>query len=163
VLRPDTTKLPPNKVWEESVRVNAVGLHSITRAFGDAMAARGSGSIVNIGSIYGMVGPTFSFYEGTSMPMGAGDYLFNKGGMINLTRYFAAVYGPRGVRVNCVSPGGFFNNQPKLFLERYNRKTFLGRMAGTRDLGGPVVFLLADASGYVTGTNLPVDGGFTAQ
>ena len=163
VWRPNTAVASPQQAWEESMKVNALGLHAITRAFGDAMAARGSGSIVNVGSIYGMLGPTLAFYEGTDMGLGAGDYNFHKGGMINLTRYFAAIYGPRGVRVNCVSPGGFFNNQPKLFLDRYNRKNFLGRMAGQRDLGGPVVFLLAEASSYVTGTNLPVDGGFTAQ
>lgn len=148
--------------WETSMRVNATGLFVISRTFGDAMAARGSGAMVNIGSIQGMVGPDLSLYEGLGMQT-VPDYFFHKGGMENLTRYFASVYGSRGVRVNCVAPGGFFNNQPREFLERYNRKTFLGRMAGPRDLGGAVVFLLSEAAGYITGANLPVDGGYTAN
>ncbi len=153
----------PVQAWTDSLRVNAVGLYLLTRAVADVMASRGRGAIVNIGSIYGMVGPSLGFYEGTTMKLGLGDYFFNKGGMINLTRYFAAQYGARGVRVNCVSPGGFFNEQPGAFVERYSRETFLGRMAGSDDLGGPVVFLLSDAAGYITGVNLPVDGGYTAH
>ncbi|MEZ5277772.1 MAG: SDR family oxidoreductase [Opitutaceae bacterium] len=148
--------------WEISMRINATGLFAISRCFGDVMAAQGSGSMVNIGSIQGMVGPDLSLYEGLGMQT-VPDYFFHKGGMENLTRYFASVYGRRGVRVNCVAPGGFFNKQPPAFLERYNRKTFLGRMAGPRDLGGAVVFLLSDAAAYITGANLPVDGGYTAN
>ncbi|MCX7887410.1 MAG: SDR family oxidoreductase [Verrucomicrobiae bacterium] len=91
------------------------------------------------------------------------DYFFRKGGMINLTPYYAASFGRHNVRVNCVSPGGFFNNQPEPFLSRYCERTFLGRMAESSDLGGPVVFLLSDAARYVTGANLPVDGGYTAK
>ena len=83
--------------------------------------------------------------------------------MINLTRYFASIYGLAGVRVNCVSPGGMFNNQHPAFLERYNKMTMLNRMAGTRELGGAVTFLLSAASTYVTAVNLPVDGGFSAK
>jgi NAD(P)-dependent dehydrogenase (short-subunit alcohol dehydrogenase family) len=165
VLRPakELTEKDPAKAWEESMRVNGTGVYVITRAFGEAMAQKKTGSIVNIGSIYGMMGPTFSFYEGTNLGVGIGDYFYIKGGMITLTRYFAAVYGPSGVRVNCLSPGGFYNNQPQAFVERYNKSTFLGRMAGTRDLGGPVTFLLSEAASYITGANLPVDGGFTAH
>ena len=113
--------------------------------------------------IVGMVGPSLEFYEGTKMGTPAPDYFFHKGGMINLTRYFASVFGPGGVRVNCLSPGACFNQQPELFLERYNHRTMLGRMASETDLGGAVVFLLSDASRYVTGINLPVDGGYTAK
>jgi NAD(P)-dependent dehydrogenase (short-subunit alcohol dehydrogenase family) len=135
----------------------------MTRAFGQAMAARRGGSIVNIGSMMGVVGPSPEFYEGTGMGTPAPDYFFHKAGMINLTRYFASVLGLRDVRVNCISPGGFFNHQPEPFLQRYNRRTMLGRMAGETDLGGAVVFLLGDASRYITGINLPVDGGYTAK
>ena len=148
--------------WETSMRVNATGLFAISRTLGDAMAAQGSGSMVNIGSIQGMVGPDLSLYEGLGMQT-VPDYFFHKGGMENLSRYFASVYGRKGVRVNCVAPGGFANNQPTKFAKRYNAKTFLGRMAGPRDLGGAVVFLLSDAASYVTGANLPVDGGYTAN
>ena len=163
VLRPMKSLDAPVAAWEESLRVNATGVFLMTRAFGQTMLHQGSGSIVNIGSMMGMVGPSVEFYEGTAMGTPAPDYFFHKGGMINLTRYFAGVFGPGGVRVNCVSPGGFFNHQPEPFLQRYNRRTMLGRMADDTDLGGAVVFLLSDASRYITGVNLPVDGGYTAK
>jgi NAD(P)-dependent dehydrogenase (short-subunit alcohol dehydrogenase family) len=163
VLRPMKGLDAPVSAWDESLRVNATGVFLMTRAFGHVMLQQRSGSIVNIGSMMGMVGPSLEFYEGTGMSTPAPDYFFHKGGMINLTRYFAGVFGPGGVRVNCVSPGGFFNRQPEQFLQRYSRRTMLGRMAGETDLGGAVVFLLSDASRYVTGVNLPVDGGYTAK
>ena len=153
----------PLATWEESLRVNATGVVLMNRAFGQAMLPRQSGSIVNIGSRMGMVGPSLDFYEGTHMNTPSPDYFFHKAGMINLTRYFAALFGSAGVRVNCVSPGGLFNHQREPFLRRYNRRTMLGRMAGESDLGGAVVFLLGDASRYITGVNLPVDGGYTAK
>ena len=151
--------------WEESMRVNATGFFAAVRACGDAMAHEGRGSIVNISSQMGTIGPNFFLYEGTSMTV-APDYFFHKGGMINLTRYFAAHYGPRGVRVNVVSPGGSYNPakpQAPEFLQRYAKMTMLGRMAGAPEIGGAVVFLLSDASTYVTGANLAVDGGYTAK
>ena len=163
VARPMKSLDAPATAWEESLRVNATGVFLITRAFGETMVEQGSGSIVNIGSMMGTVGPSPEFYEGTGMGTPAPDYFFHKAGMINLTRYFASVFGRRNVRVNCVSPGGLFNQQPKPFLERYERRTMLGRMAGQDDLGGAVVFLLSDAAGYVTGIDLPVDGGYTAK
>ncbi|SDS49595.1 SDR family oxidoreductase [Opitutus sp. GAS368] len=162
VARPMKSADAPLADWEASMKTNATGLFAITRAFGDAMAARGSGSIVNIGSIQGMVGPDFPLYEGLNMHA-IPDYFFHKAGMVNLTRYFAGLYGPQGVRVNCVSPGGFLSGQHPTFVERYSKATFLRRMADDRDLGGPVIFLLGDAARYVTGVNLPVDGGYTAH
>ena len=149
--------------WGESMRINATGLMLMTRAFGEVMASQGSGSIVNVGSIQGMIGPSYELYEGTTMGDLPPDYFFHKGGMINLTRFYAALYGPRAVRVNCLSPGGFFNHQPEPFLSRYCEHTMLGRMADPTDLGGSVIFLLSDASRYITGVNLPVDGGYTAK
>jgi NAD(P)-dependent dehydrogenase (short-subunit alcohol dehydrogenase family) len=149
--------------WDESIRVNATGVFLMIRAFGEIMRRQQSGSVVNIGSIQGMVGPSPELYEGTNMPTPAPDYFFHKGGLINLTRYFASFYGKDNVRVNCVSPGGFFNHQPEIFVNNYNRHTMLGRMAGETDLAGAVVFLLSDASGYITAANLPVDGGYTAK
>ncbi len=163
VLRPMKSLDGPVSAWEESLRVNATGVFLMTRAFGQAMLEQRGGSIVNIGSMMGMVGPSLEFYEGADMGTPAPDYFFHKGGMINLTRYFASVFGPSGVRVNCVSPGGCFNQQPEAFLQRYNRRTMLGRMAGETDLGGAVVFLLSEAARYITGVNLPVDGGYTAK
>ncbi len=162
VSRPMKSVDAPLADWEASMKTNATGLFALTRACGDLMAAAGSGSIVNIGSIQGMVGPDNTLYEGLGMHA-IPDYFFHKAGMVNLTRYFAAHYGPRGVRVNCVSPGGFLSGQHPTFVERYAQATFLRRMADEQDLGGPVIFLLSEAARYVTGTNLPVDGGYTAH
>ncbi|MDZ4286799.1 MAG: SDR family oxidoreductase [Prosthecobacter sp.] len=149
--------------WEESMRVNATGLMLMHRVFGGAMAEAGRGSIVNIGSIQGMIGPSYELYEGTAMGDMPPDYFFHKGGMLNLTRFYAALYGPKNVRVNCLSPGGFFNHQPELFVKRFSEHTMLGRMADENDLGGALIFLLSNASKYITGVNLPVDGGYTAK
>ncbi|MDB6127352.1 MAG: short-chain dehydrogenase [Verrucomicrobia bacterium] len=162
VLRP--MKSPDDSVanWAESMRVNATGLFAITRAFGEAMASQRGGSIVNIGSIQGMVGANLWLYEGTNMGT-VPDYFFHKGGMLNLSRYYAALLGPSGVRVNCLSPGGFYHNHDPHFVKRYESMTMLGRMARDSDLGGAVVFLLSDASSYITGANLPIDGGYTAK
>jgi NAD(P)-dependent dehydrogenase (short-subunit alcohol dehydrogenase family) len=161
--RPVAVPEAPGAAFAESMRVNATGLHLMHHYFGNLMAQQGSGSIVNIGSIMGMVGPTFRFYEGLPMTPPPPEYFFHKGGMINLTRFYAGRLGPRNVRVNCVSPGGFQNNQPAEFIARYQAETMLGRMAKKDDLGGAVIFLLSDASAYVTGVNLPVDGGYTAH
>jgi NAD(P)-dependent dehydrogenase (short-subunit alcohol dehydrogenase family) len=149
--------------WEESLRVNATGVFLMTRTFGEEMSKQQQGSIVNVGSMQGMVGPSNDLYEGTNMGTPPPDYFFHKGGMINLTRYYASLLGPKGVRVNCVSPGGFFTGQPEPFVTRYCRRTMLGRMADEHDLGGTIVFLLSRASRYITGVNLPVDGGYTAK
>lgn len=163
VLRPMKGALGTVAQWEDSMRVNATGLMLMHRVFGSTMAEAGRGSVVNIGSIQGMIGPSYELYEGTAIGDMPPDYFFHKGGMLNLTRFYAALYGPRDVRVNCVSPGGFFNHQPEVFVKRYAEHTMLNRMADDSDLGGAVVFLLSDASRYVTGVNLPVDGGYTAK
>lgn len=163
VARPMRSPDAPLAAWEESMRVNATGLFLMTRVFGAVMCLQKSGSIVNIGSIQGNVGPSLELYEGTNMGDPPPDYFFHKAGMVNLTRYYAALFGRDGVRVNCLSPGGFFNHQPEPFLSRYCARTFLNRMADDADLGGPVVFLLSEAARYVTGANLPVDGGYTAK
>ncbi len=152
------------ETFAESMRINATGLFVITRAFGDVMAEAGSGSIINIGSIQGMVAPDPPIYRGTTMHAWAPDYFFHKGGMINFTRFIASYYGARGVRCNCLSPGGLQTpNHPEPFVRQYSERTFLGRLADQTDLMGAVVFLASDASRYVTGVNLPVDGGYTAK
>jgi NAD(P)-dependent dehydrogenase (short-subunit alcohol dehydrogenase family) len=148
--------------FAKSMEVNATGLFLMTRAFGEHMAERGRGSIINIGSIYGVGGPDFTLYEGLDPGMDP-DYFFHKGGLLQLTRFAASKLGPRVVRVNAINPGGLFNNQDPRFLQRYNARTFLGRMANDSDLKGAIVFLGSDASQYVTGAVLAVDGGFTAK
>ncbi len=163
VLRPMKGANGAVAQWEDSMRVNATGLMLMHRVFGAAMAEAGRGSIVNIGSIQGMVGPSYELYEGTTMGDIPPDYFFHKGGMLNLTRFYASLYGPSAVRVNCVSPGGFFNHQDETFVKRYCDHTMLQRMADDDDLGGSVIFLLSEASRYITGANLAVDGGYTAK
>ncbi len=163
VLRPMKGANGAAEQFAESMRVNATGVMLMHRHFGKTMAEAGRGSIVNIGSIQGMIGPSYELYTGTNMGDMPPDYFFHKGGMENLTRFYAAYYGAQGVRVNNLAPGGFFNNQPEPFLQRYCEHTMLGRMADETDLGGAVIFLLSDASRYITGVNLPVDGGYTAK
>ena len=165
VSRPMRTMADDLAAWKESMDTNATGFFAIVRAIGDAMAKSGGGSVVNIASMQGMIGMNPWLYEGTTMTAPP-DYFFHKGGMINLTRYLASHYGPQQVRVNVVSPGGIYNpGQPQApaFLERYGRMTMLGRLADAHEVSGAVVFLLSDASTYVTGTNLVVDGGYTAK
>jgi NAD(P)-dependent dehydrogenase (short-subunit alcohol dehydrogenase family) len=162
VLRPMSDWSSPAKDFARSMEVNATGIFMMIRAFGEQMAKQNGGSMINIASVYGMVGPDFTLYEG----LGWGtppDYYFHKGGMIQLTKFAASKLGPCGVRVNCISPGGFYNNQDRIFVERYAKRTFLGRMANEEDLKGAIVFLASDASAYVTGVNIPVDGGLTAK
>jgi NAD(P)-dependent dehydrogenase (short-subunit alcohol dehydrogenase family) len=145
----------------ESMRVNATGLILLTRALGETLAA--GGSIINIGSIMGLIGLEPANYRGTDMNGWYPDYFFHKGGMANLTRFLASYYGPRGIRVNCIHPGGLFSGQPAAFVNNYSERTCLGRLANDTDLMGIVVFLASDASGYLTGANIPVDGGYTAK
>lgn len=150
--------------FAESMKVNATGLFVITRAVGDVMAEKGAGSIINIGSIQGMIGPDPTIYRGTSMSGWYPDYFYHKGAIINFTRFIASFYGARGVRCNCVSPGGFRTpDHPDPFVAAYSDRTFLGRLANSTDLKGVIVFLGSDASLYVTGANVPVDGGYTAK
>jgi NAD(P)-dependent dehydrogenase (short-subunit alcohol dehydrogenase family) len=162
VTRPMGDWSDPVAQFAKSMEVNATGLFAITRGFGEHMAERGRGSIVNVGSIQGLVGPDFTLYEG--LDWGAPpDYFFHKGGLVQLTRYAAAKLGPRGVRVNTIVPGGFFNDQDPQFVARYNARTFLGRMATETDVKGAIVYLASDASAYVTGALLAIDGGYTAK
>lgn len=148
--------------WEETMKLNSSGLFLASRILSEPMQQARSGSIVNIASIYGAVGPDFSIYEGTAMSNPA-HYAFSKGGMINFTRYLASYLGPDNVRVNCISPGGFLSEgQDETFRAAYARRTLLGRMAVGEDIKGPAVFLASDASRYITGQNIVVDGGWTA-
>ena len=125
------------------------------------MIIQGSGSLINMSSIYGLVGPDFTIYEGTDMTM-PGAYSAIKGGLNNLTRYLASYFGKYQVRINTVSPGGIFDNQPESFVNNYNKKVPKKRMVDPKDIVSAVQYLLTDEASYVTGHNLVVDGGWTA-
>ena len=126
-----------------------------------AMKKRG-GSIINIASIYGVVAPDFSIYEGTTMTM-PGAYAAIKSGIIGMSRYMASYYAPYKIRVNSVSPGGIRDKQPVSFIKKYEKRTPLGRMGTPADVAAAVLYLSADASSYVTGQNIIVDGGWTIR
>ncbi len=119
------------------------------------------GSIVYLTSIYGVVGNDFTVYDGTDMSSPAA-YSAIKGGIINFARYMSSYIGHRGIRVNCVSPGGVFDNQNSTFVKNYNYKVPLRRMANAKEIAAPVSFLLSDEASYITGHNLIVDGGWCA-
>ncbi len=146
--------------WPDYMQVNAAGVMMMCKHLGKYMHEAGSGSIINISSIYGLVGPTFPIYGGTDVTSPA-EYAFVKGGMINLTRSMATLLAPK-VRVNCIAPGGLFADQAPLFVKGYEEHCPMGRMAGPEDIKGPALFLASDASQYVTGQVLAVDGGWTA-
>lgn len=155
----------PAENFARSMEVNATGLFLISRAFGNHMAERKEGSIINIGSYMGSLGINDTLYEDVPHISSrcAADYYFHKGGMHNLTRFLAGYYGPDGVRCNCLALGGLFNHQPEPFLEQYKKATFLGRMAECDDIKGMIVYLASDASRYTTGTVIPIDGGYSAK
>lgn len=152
------------EAFDKSLRVNASALFKITHLFGQTMRQQKAGSVINIGSMMGMVGIEMANYDGTDMtPNPSPIYHYEKGGMINFTRWAASILGADNVRVNCLSPGGLFSHQPAPFVKAYSDRTQLGRMANDTDLKGVIVFLASDASAYVTGTNIPIDGGYTAK
>ena len=145
----------------ENVNMHLGGYFLITKEISKIMMKQNYGNIVNMASIYGFSAPRFEIYEGTDMTMPV-EYAAIKGGIINLTKYLASYLGIYNIRVNAISPGGVFNNQPESFVEKYSEKVVLGkRMANTDDLIGVLLFLLSDASKYITGQNIVVDGGFT--
>ena len=155
---PFAQQLP--EAFRRAVDVGLIGPLTLTQGCADALAALGHGSIINVGSIYGIVGPDMALYEGTEMANPAG-YAAAKGGLLQLTRWLATVLAPE-IRVNAVSPGGVWRDQPEEFHKRYVARTPLRRMAREEDLKGAVAYLASDLSAYVTGHNLVVDGGWTA-
>jgi NAD(P)-dependent dehydrogenase (short-subunit alcohol dehydrogenase family) len=152
--------------WREIMSVNLDGAFLVAQEVGARMAKRGRGSIIQTASIYGVVGPDQRIYEGSEYLGRAINtppvYSASKAGVIGLTRYLAAYWGPRGVRVNTLTPGGVSSGQNEEFDRRYSARVPMGRMAKADDLIGALVFLASDASQYVNGQNLIVDGGLTA-
>jgi len=147
--------------WQENVGLNLDSYFYAAKQASLAMKAQDSGgSIVNFGSIYGIRAPDFTLYEGTDLTSPV-EYAAIKGGILHLTRYMASYLGEHDVRVNAVSPGGVFNGQGERFVEQYEDRTPMGRMADPEDVVGATVFLASDAAAYVTGQNLAVDGGWT--
>ena len=155
----------PLDSYDASFHVNASGTFYLTAAVGEVMKKQRAGSVINIGSFMGLVGPEFANYEGTDMKGNPSPiYFYEKGGLANFTRWAASVLGEYNVRVNAIHPGGLMEpHLPEAFVRNYSARTQLGRLASQEDLKGVIVFLASDASSYLTGTNIPVDGGYTAK
>lgn len=150
----------PFESWQKNIDMHLNGYFLCCQIVLKEMKRQEFGSLVNMSSIYGLLGPDFTVYDGTEMTMPAA-YAAIKGGLNNLTRYLASYYGASQVRVNTVSPGGIFDNQPETFVSNYNSKVPLKRMGSPKDIVSALHYLLADESNYVTGHNLVVDGGWT--
>jgi NAD(P)-dependent dehydrogenase (short-subunit alcohol dehydrogenase family) len=148
--------------WKQNVDMQLNSCFHLSQLVLAVMKYNKSGSIVNIASIYGIVGNDFSVYEDVKGMTSPVAYSAIKGGIINLTRYLASYFGPYSIRINCVSPGGVFNNQAESFVNKFERKVPLRRMATPTEIAPSVAFLLSDESTYITGHNLVVDGGWTA-
>ncbi len=145
--------------WRRALEVNLTAVFDFSKGLAPKLRSGCGGSIINIASIYGVNGPDYSLYEGLDMGNPAA-YAASKGGLLQLTRWLANTMAP-DVRVNAVSPGGVFRDQPGQFVERYEAQTPLGRMATEEDFKGAIAFLASDLSAYVTGQNIIVDGGWT--
>ncbi len=148
------------KNWDRSMNINSRSLFITTKLFAKAMTSNQGGSIINVASIYGIVAPKIKIYKGTNLGTEP-DYPYTKGGMIMYSKYLAAYYAKSNIRVNVIAPGGFYANQEKKFLKQYIDMVPLDRMATHDDLKGVAVFLASQASSYITGAIIPVDGGFT--
>ena len=146
--------------WNKAINVNLTGIFLLCQAVGKIMLKQKSGNIINISSTYGMVGADQRIYGKSGLNSPA-FYAATKSGILNLTRYLASYWNRTGIRVNTLSPGGVENNQDKNFIRKYSEKTMLGRMARNDEYVGALIFLASDASSYMTGSNLVIDGGWT--
>jgi len=156
----------PFDVWRRVIDVNLKGVFLSCQILGSAMAQSGRGSIINIGSIYGILSPDQRLYEyrrnSDEVFFKPVAYSASKSGIYGLSRYLATYWANNNVRVNTLTLGGVFNNQDKEFLDEYHKKVPLGRMAKSEEYGGAIIFLLSSASSYMTGTNMIMDGGLSA-
>jgi NAD(P)-dependent dehydrogenase (short-subunit alcohol dehydrogenase family) len=156
----------PVELWNRSLAVDLTGMFLCAQAVAPAMLAQGSGAIVNVSSTYGLAGPDQRLYQrddpAAEQAFKPVSYAVTKSAAIGLTRYLAAYWGGKGIRVNTLSPGGVFNGHDDEFVRRYAARTPLGRMAARDEYTSALLFLLSDASSYMTGSNLIVDGGWTA-
>jgi 2-deoxy-D-gluconate 3-dehydrogenase len=150
--------------WRQSLDVNLTGTFLATQAAVQPMLAQGKGVIVNICSIYGLNGPDQRIYpeENGQKRFKPVDYSVTKAGLLGFTRYLAAYYAGRNIRVNALTPGGIFNGHDTEFVENYTARAILGRMADLDEVNAAMLFLCSDASSYMTGSNLIIDGGWTA-
>jgi NAD(P)-dependent dehydrogenase (short-subunit alcohol dehydrogenase family) len=151
----------PLAVWEAVMKVNLTGVFLVAREGGKAMLKSGGGSLVNVSSTYGVVGPDHRIYEGMKFKSFPG-YSAAKAGVHGLTRWLATYWGDKGIRVNTLVPGGVENKHDPVFVQRYSERTPLRRMARREDMVGMVVYLMSDAAAYTTGQQYFVDGGWTA-
>ena len=154
----------PVEAWQRTIDVNLTGLFLCSQIIGNLMAERGSGSIINVASTYGIVAPNQSMYKdksGKQVFYKPPAYSVTKGAVISFSKYLAAYWGIKGVRVNSLSPGGVENGQDEFFKMKYTLSAPLGRMAKPNDYMGALIFLASDSSQYMTGANLVVDGGWT--
>lgn len=154
----------PLDLWEQSVRVNMTGTFLVVQAAAEAMAKAKRGNIITVASTYSLVAPNQALYEaeGAEKVFKPVDYVATKSFIPNFTRYVATFYGKQGIRANCIVPHGIANNHPAWFVKNFERFSPLGRMCRLDEIQGPFVFLASDASSYMTGSTLVVDGGWTA-
>lgn len=149
----------PLDLWNKSLEVDLTGMFLMSQAVAPAMLRAGKGSIVNISSTYGLVGPDQRLYQQGFKPVA---YSVTKSAVVGLTRYLATYWGDKGIRINTLTPGGVYNKHDDEFVKRYSLRTPMGRMAKKDEYNAAVVFLLSDAASYMTGSNLVIDGGWTA-
>ena len=148
--------------WEKSIKINSNMNYLFNKYMCQYFKEKGGGKIINIGSIYGVVGPDLNLYDGENFTLEP-DYVYNKFALLGLTKYFASFYGKNRVLVNTISPGGFEEKQSNSFKKKYSKKTFAGRMAKYNEINGLISYLISDEATYLTGQNIILDGGFTSN